>query len=187
MTSPLVRASLAAGLLVIPVALEIAITDFGDQTWGELVFAGSQVLGWLIVLTVCRDLGRGRRPTRPARTGRSVLLAGVLAQVAFALTYGGLVAGGVDPGGAFLLFALGFLLVTFGGVMWGISMLRHGHPEAGWGLVAVALLGILAITVPVDPFHDIFLLTSYLAWVPVGRAAGSAHTHEARELSGSLR
>ena len=87
MKSPLVRAALAAGLLVVPVALEIAIHEVGDQTWGNVVFAASQFVGWLLVFTVCRDLRRDDNASRPARVGRILLLAGVVTQMAFALVY----------------------------------------------------------------------------------------------------
>lgn len=170
MMSPLARAGLATGLLVVPVALEILISDLSGQTWGELVFAGSQVLGWLLVFSVCRELDR-EGPSRPARIGRRLLLAAVVCQVGFGLAYGGLAATGVATGGAFLLFALAFLLLTAAGLTWGVSLVRRRHREVGWALVSAAGLGLLAIAVPVDPFHDAFLLGSYLAWLPVGHAA----------------
>lgn len=184
--SPLVRTGLAAALLAVPVALETLIADFGDHTWGELVFAGTQLAGWLVVLTVVRELDRGAL-ARSLRIGRRLVLAGVLAQVGFALVYGVLVAAGVDPEGAFALFALGFLLLTIGGLTWGIARLRRDTPLLGWGLVAVAVLGLLAIAIGIDPFHDLFLLGSYLAWLPVGRGSESQAADGRRVLTDASR
>ena len=56
--------------------------------------------------------------------------------------------------------------------MWGISLARTAAGRtAGWGLVATAVLGLLAMLFGVDPWHDVFLLSSYAAWTVVGLGA----------------
>jgi hypothetical protein len=108
------RAALAAVLLIVPVLLETILHEPGDQLWGQLVFALTQVVGWLLVLTVCRDLRRSRPATRPARIGSTLVVAGSIAQIGFGLLYGVLAAVGEDPGVSFILFALAFLMLTVG-------------------------------------------------------------------------
>ena len=124
--------------------------------------------------SVVRD-GAGRHPetssTRAGRIGRRLLLSGCALQVLFALVYGGsAVVDGEPVEASFLLFLLGFLATFVGGFIWGPALLRAGLAHlAGVGVLATAVLGLLAIAVGVDPFHDMFLLTSYAAWVLVGR------------------
>ena len=55
--------------------------------------------------------------------------------------------------------------------------------SAGLGLLAVAIMGLLAMAVGTDPFHDVFLLSSYAAWVAVGVGADqAAPDHETQVL-----
>jgi hypothetical protein len=46
----------------------------------------------------------------------------------------------------------------------------------------VAGLGFLAMAVGVDPFHDIFLLSSYVAWVAVGLGVDRTATEREEEV-----
>lgn len=169
--TPMTRAALAAALLAVPVALEIAVPVVGDHVWGDLLFATTQLAGWVLLTGLCLALrGAAGATARPGRIGARLVLAACAGQLAFAATYGVLVAAGRRPDAAFAMFGLAFLLLTVGGTTWGLALRRAGASRAGTALVAVAALGLLAIAVPVDPFHDAFLLGSYLAWVPVGRA-----------------
>ena len=71
-----------------------------------------------------------------------------------------------------------------GGLLWAARLRRVGAARvAARGLVAVAVLGALAVLVGSDPFHDVFLVSSYAAWVLVGRgfdALGSAPASPSR-------
>lgn len=169
--SLIARSALAALVLVVPVSVQLVWPAFENS--GHLVFAASQVLGWLLVASVVRD-GAGRHPavhsTRAGRLGRRLTLTGCALQVLFGLVYGGtaLIAG--DPlEGSFVLFLLGFLALFSGGVTWARALLRADVSRfAGLGVLATAVLGLLAMMVGTDPFHDVFLLSSYAAWTLVG-------------------
>ncbi len=165
------RSAIAALLLAVPVAAELVWSSFGDT--GDLLFAVSQVLGWLLVASVVFDGGRRYAAGAPriGRVGWRLLLAGCSLQALFGVVYGATAAIGGEPlEASFVLFMLGFLAIFVGGLMWGRSLLRgSGSRLAAWGVIATSVLGFLAIAVGVDPFHDIFLLSSYAAWVLVGR------------------
>jgi len=166
------RAVLAAVVLIVPVSAELIWPSVGDS--GHLLFAVAQLIGWFLVATVVRD-GARRHPetnaTRAGRMGRRLLVGGCALQMLFGLVYGGTAAIDGEPAEAsFVLFLLGFLAIFVGGVVWGRALLRTGLARlAGAGVLATAVLGFLAIAVGADPFHDMFLLTSYAAWVLVGR------------------
>ena len=159
------RAALAALVLAVPVAVEAFWLHSDDGKVGHLVFAASQLVGWTLVLLVVRALARDESGRRWPR----VVQAGVVLQVAFATAYGvGTAVTGEPWERVFVFFLLGFLLLTVGGIGWGRRLLREGTREAGVGLGLVGVLGFLAVAVGVSPFHDLLLLGSYLAWVPVG-------------------
>ena len=171
--STTVRAAAAAVILSVPVALELAWPAFGDHALGHGIFAVSQLVGWLLLLTVCQQVAVP--PGRSARAGRGSVLVGCLLQVTFALGYALTSFDGEPLEAIFIAFLLGFLALFIGGLMWGISLMRTAEGRtAGQGLVATAVLGLLAILVGVDPWHDVFLLSSYAAWTVVGLGAASA-------------
>ena len=187
------RAVLAALVLIVPVSAELIWPSVGDS--GHLLFAVSQLIGWFLVATVVRE-GAGRHPetnqTRAGRLGRRLLLGGCSLQMLFALVYGGTAAAAGEPAEAsFLLFLLGFLGIFAGGLGWGRALLRAGLARlAGVGVLACSVLGFLAIAVGVDPFHDMFLLSSYAAWVLVGRgleAPRRAMSERSGEISAASR
>jgi len=162
------RTAVAAVILIVPVALELAWHPFGDHAFGMEVFAVSQIVGWLLIGSVCRQAAAPT--TRLGRFGRAAVLVGCGLQVAFGAVYGATAFDGEPWEAAFLPFLLGFLALFVGGVTWGISLLRSGAaPWAGRGLLAVGVLGLMAMLFGMDPWHDIFLLSAYAAWVIVGR------------------
>jgi hypothetical protein len=165
------RATLAALALAVPVAVEAFWLHSDDGLAGHLTFAASQVAGWLLVLVVVGTLRR----VEDGRRWGGVVQGGVLLQVAFGATYGiGAAVTGEPWERVFVLFLLGFLLLTVGGVAWGRRLLRSGAREAGFGLVLVGVLGFLAMAVGATWWHDVLLLGSYAAWVLVGAGTDRA-------------
>jgi hypothetical protein len=178
----LTKSALAAALLAVPVAVEALVHSDNLGLWGHGVFAASQLVGWTLLLSLSRLLAAR---AGGSRWGFRLVQAGCVLQLVFAVGYGitALVRG--EPyEGMFVAFLLGFLALTAGGLTWGIRLLRaHRATQAGTGLLAVAVLGFLAMAVGVDPFHDIFLLSSYAAWVAVGVGIDRASTdREVQEL-----
>ena len=161
------RAAVAAVVLIVPVVLELAWPAFGDHVLGSEIFAVSQLTGWLLLLSVCRQ---GLVPARRgARIGRRSVLVGCVLQMLFAGVYAITALGGEPLEASFVFFLLGFLALFIGGLAWGTSLLRSGASMAGGGLLATAVAGLLAMLLGMDPWHDVFLLSSYAAWTLVGR------------------
>jgi hypothetical protein len=180
------RATVAAGALIIPVVAELIWPSFGDS--GHLVFAICQLIGWVLVASVIVDVDRlfpSLSTTRGGRVGRRVLLTGCALQVMFALAYGISAAVSGEPNGAsFVLFLAGFLAQLVGGIIWWRAM--RSEPTLRWtrlGALATAGLGFLAMAVGSDPFHDIFLLSSYAGWAAVGVSAAAAAARRVTTIS----
>ena len=168
------RAIAAAGALIIPVVAELIWPSFGDS--GHLVFAICQLVGWVLVASIVVDVGRlfpSLSTTRGGRIGGRVLLIGCALQVLFALAYGVTTLVSGEPNEAsFVLFLAGFLAQLVGGIIWWRSMRSEPRLRVTRiGVLATAVLGFLAMAVGNDPFHDIFLLSSYAAWAVVGMSA----------------
>lgn len=179
------RSAIAALLLAVPVATQLVVPGLGDAFAGHLLFAVTQLLGWALLVSVCRGLAPAL-PGRAGRVGRRFLVAGAVAEAGFALAYGTLVVIGADEGAAFVLFFLGFLLLTVGGITAGIAATRSGSRRLGGALAGVAVLGLLANLVGDTGWHELFLLTHYLGWAVVGWAASGARSPRAsttRELA----
>src|ERR687889_593532 len=97
-----VRTALAAAVLIVPVVAQLVVPGLEDETAGHLVFAGSQLLGWILLGTVVRDAAV--RNTRPARLGRMSVLAGCGLQALFAVSYGLTAFDGEPMEAAFVMF-----------------------------------------------------------------------------------
>src|SRR5262245_24953846 len=166
-TNPVARATGAAALLIVPVVTEITFPGWFDVARGLLVFAASQLLGWVLIWLVVRAAPPGQ--SRWARFGRRAVLTGIACEMAFATAYG-LTAFDAEPfEWSFVLFSLGFLAMAVGGMSWGSALLRlQDRRTAGWGLVAAGRLVLLPIVMASDPGHAIFLLSSYTAWMVAG-------------------
>ena len=125
---------------------------------------------------------RRASPALPAsrgdRVGARLLVAGCVAEMLFAATYGVLEVVTGEPEASFVFFSLGLLLTTVGGFLRGST---SGARESTWraaAWMAAAVLGFLAIAVGSDPFHDIFLVTGYAAWSAVGQGAARSRVTE---------
>jgi hypothetical protein len=177
----LTKSAVAAALLAVPVAVETLVRSDNLALWGHGVFAASQLVGWTLLLSLSRLLGPR---AGGSRWGSRLVQAGCVLQLIFAVGYGiTALALGEPFEGMFVAFLLGFLALTAGGLTWGIRLLRARRAApAGAGLLAVAVLGFLAMAVGVDPFHDIFLLSSYAAWVAVGLGVARASTEREEEV-----
>ena len=102
------------------------------------------------------------------------VLAGCALQVSFATLYAATALDSEPLEASFVLFLLGFAALLFGGLLWASRLRPVARTRlAARGLFAVAALGALAMLVGSDPFHDVFLLSSYAAWVMVGRGFDS--------------
>ncbi len=171
------RAIAAAGALIIPVVAELIWPSFGDS--GHLVFAMCQLIGWVLVASIVIDVARlfpSLSTTRGGRIGGRALLIGCSLQVLFALAYGVTTLVSGEPNEAsFVLFLAGFLAQLVGGIVWWRSMRSEPRLRVTRiGVLATAVLGFLAMAVGSDPFHDIFLLSSYAAWAVVGVSTAQA-------------
>ena len=162
------RSALAATVLAVPVLAEIAWPSRLDTAGALVLFAASQLVGWALLASLVLGAPPAARAASPR--GRRVVLAGCALQVSFATVYGATAFDGEPLEASFVLFMLGFITLLGGGILWASRLRRKtGARLAAAGLLAVAVLGALAMLVGNDPFHDVFLVTSYAAWVVVGR------------------
>jgi hypothetical protein len=107
--------------------------------------------------------------TRAGRIGWRVCIAGVVLLGLFAVQAVITVALTGDIPGNFILFGLGFLLLFVGQVLIATG-LRDALGRA-WILPLVGAAGIIvAITLNIDPIHDIGLFVFEGAWVALGVA-----------------
>jgi hypothetical protein len=139
--------------------------------------AGTVALG--VAFWGLRDLVSGRRR---GRIGIRLALAGfaLLALFAVQLAVEQIRTGDIPDN--FILFALGFLLVTVGQLLFA----RDLAPTIGraWVLPLVAVAGLLvALTVTADPIHDIGLFVSEAAWVALGVALLRANRQQPHGMS----
>lgn len=158
-------------------------------------FALLLTLGTLGFVLLCVAIGRLRRESggrgRWARIGSALSFVGACLLALFAvLVLGAGLALGAPLGASFLAFALGLLLLSVGPVVWGLS-LRGRSPAPGvWQvLVLSGVTAFAAVAVPLDPWHDVALITMFLAWSAVGvlvlrnDAASDLRARPARQAS----
>jgi uncharacterized membrane protein len=158
----------AATVLAVPVLAEIAWPSRLDTAGALVLFAASQLVGWAVLASLV--LGAPPAARTASTRGRRAVLGGCALQVSFATAYGVTAFDGEPLEASFVLFMLGFTTLFVGGLLWASRLRRRtGGRVAAAGLLAVAVLGAMAILVGTDPFHDIFLVSSYVAWVVVGR------------------
>lgn len=154
--------------------LAFSSSDDGDAVFAALGIAGIVALG--IAFWGLRDTVSG---TRPGRIGIRLALAGFALLALFAIQ---VIVEQVRKGEIpdnFILFALGFLLVTVGQLLFA----RRLEPAIGrgWVLPLVAVAGLaVALTVTADPIHDIGLFLFEAAWIALGIALLLAERRQTR-------
>jgi len=156
-------------------AILAGLLYFGGQA-AELVFGNALtplwvalgVLGIAAFVVAIWGLG-GLVSTRTGRIGWRACVAGVVLLGLFAVQAVITVALTGDIPGNFILFGLGFLLLFVGHVLIATG-LRDALGRA-WILPLVGAAGIIvAITLNIDPIHDIGLFVFEGAWVALGIA-----------------
>jgi uncharacterized protein (DUF983 family) len=173
-------AAILAGLLYFAgQAGELAFSsaDDGDAVFVALGVAGLVALG--VALWGLRDIVSG---TRRGRIGIRLALAGsaMLALFAIQLIVEQIRTGDIPDN--FILFAVGFLLVTVGQLLFAPDL----KPTIGraWALPLVAVAGlVVGLTVTTDPIHDIGLFVFEAAWVGLGVALVRANRRQPHGMS----
>jgi len=170
------RAVAGALLLAVPVAAQAVAPSSFDSSAGEAAFVVTQLAGWSLLLTVALAV------RRLSTWGSRLLVAGCALQLVFALGYGAAMASSGEPADwAFVPFLLGFVCLTAGCVvMVGAARRMPGARLATLGAALVGALGLAAVVVGADPWHDLALVGSYLAW-PVLAADRSLERDGIRE------
>jgi hypothetical protein len=136
----------------------------------------------------------GETLPRSGRAGTKVSVAG--AALIAASGAGTLVTGlvsGTPAGGFFALFGLGMLLIIGGHIALSVGLRRAGVLRSWWVTPLVAAVAALvAVGVPLDPWHDLGLVAFEAAWVVFGaqlvRRAGRTapgRSHRERQVSHS--
>lgn len=183
--SPFVRASIAAFLLAVPVVAE-ATHLVPSHGAAEAAFVLGQLVGWLLVATIVRDLLSVAGET--SRWGSRLVMAGVTFQVLFAMVYlGSWLLFGEPSEASFVAFLLGFLCLTVGGARWSWRLRRTALKNVALGLGGVAGFGLLAIAVGDSVLHEISLPLSYVAWTLVGHGLESPKRLADQEISAGSR
>lgn len=158
-----VAAILAGVLIFAGQAGELAFGNTRNPLWVALSAVGIAAL-----VVAIWGLG-GLVSSRTGRIGWRVCVAGVVLLGLFALQALITVALTGDIPGNFILFGLGFLLLFVGHVLIATG-LRDALGRA-WILPLVGATGILvAITLDIDPIHDIGLFVFESSWVALGIA-----------------
>jgi hypothetical protein len=172
-------ASLAAGaLLAVSVGAELLFhvqEPDGTVTRPALfaVYLTTWVAGSAALAVAAAGLrARAARAHPDGRAGRTtacaVIGAGLLTAFGVVALVTGLVQG-APLEAAFLLFALGLLLLVIGQVALARRLRRADAGDRTWYLPLVAAVALLVgVMVPTDPWHDIGLLASFGAWVAMG-------------------
>lgn len=166
---PYVRPAEAGGAVTNVPLYALYVTLF---TAGEALFAIA--LWGMSALHIVE----GKRLPRPGRAGVWTATVGIIMLV---LASAHIVASAVSTGkppDAWVLFALGWLLLIVGLILTGIGTYRaHLLGKAGMLPIITAASALVAILVPVDPFHDVGFLAVGLSWIVLGFMLRTLHHH----------
>jgi hypothetical protein len=160
-----IAAILAGALIFAGQAGELVFGSPSDFVDG--VFVGLWTAGTVALVLALWGLRRVIAGTRTGRIGMRLALTGVVFLGLFAVQLVIEVIRTGDVPNNFLLFGLGFLLVLVGQLLFA----RDLRPALGraWILPIVGVVGLLvALTLDVDPIHDIGLFVFEGAWVALG-------------------
>lgn len=109
-------------------------------------------------------------PTRPARIGALMTVAGAGSLVIFGLV--SLVTSllrGTPLEASFIAFLLGMLLLSVGPVTWGLSLRRRPPTPGVWQMLLLSgVVAVGALAIEPDPWHDISLTVMFAAWSALG-------------------
>jgi hypothetical protein len=139
------------------------------------LYVGSFVVGFglliraLLALKSMHDAS-GETLPRSGRVGTGLSVAGAALVAASGL--GTLVTGlasGTPAEASFVLFGLGMLLIIGGHTALSFGLRRAGVLRSWWPVpVVAALAALVAIGVPLDPWHDLGLSLFELSWIAFG-------------------
>ena len=134
---------------------------------------GAWGLGALALVPALRALDRVYRRrgeiTRAGSVGLRLAAAGAALQALFAAVYfGSAAATGDAADAAFLLFALGFLLMIAGSFTAGVSLIRTGAAPSVGALLLVAAVAAVVLIVTPYPVHDVALFSFAVTWTAIG-------------------
>lgn len=136
-----------------------------------LIYVAAYGLGALALAYALHGLRAFHRDhiTRAGSGGLIVAAVGASLHALFAAIYFATAAATGDAAGsAFVLFALGFLLLIVGGLISGVSMIRT-HPLRRTGLLLVLTSAAAIITIVTSaPAHDFGLFLFDAAWIAIG-------------------
>jgi len=130
----------------------------------------SATVGFALLLLAVRGLRVQASTTKAARVGALLSLAGAGLLVAFGLTsLSTALLTGSPLEAAFVAFLLGMLLLSVGPITWALS-LRGPTPAPGLRqmLFLSGAAGLAALALEADPWHDLSLVVTYMAWTVLG-------------------
>lgn len=163
-----------AGVAAIAAGVFFFVGQAGELVFGSdsdalnalfVSFGAAGLVALLVAIWNLREL----LPTRAGRAGFWLSLVGALPLVAFAVQAVVSVARTGDVPENFILFLLGFLFLIIGQPLMAFALRRFGSWL--WAAPLVGMVGaIVAISVGVDPIHDIGLFVFEGAWVAFGTA-----------------
>ena len=126
--------------------------------------------GFVLLLLAVRGLRLQTARTRTMRAASLMSLVGAGLMVTFGLT--SLVTSilaGSPLEIAFVAFLLGMLLLAVGPITWALALRRHSPAPGVWQLLVLAgAAAFAALAVEADPWHDLCLVTMFLAWTILG-------------------
>jgi hypothetical protein len=174
-----VAAILAGRLYFAGQAGQLAFANALNPLWVALV-----ALGIAAFVVAIWGLGAFVR-TGTGRIGWRICVAGIALLGLFAMQAAITLALTGDIPGNFILFGLGFLLLFVGQVLTATGLREAlGH---AWILPLIGAAGILvAITLDVDPIHDLGLFVFEGAWVALGVALLRAERSHRPDTASSL-
>ena len=126
--------------------------------------------GFVLLLFAVRGLRTATATTRATRAGSllSLVGAGLLAGFGMTSLVTSIVLGSPAEIG-FLAFLVGMLLLAVGPITWALGMRRLAPAPRAWQpLLLAGAAAFAALAVEADPWHDLSLVTMFLAWTGLG-------------------